>query len=359
MLPSRPLLVQAPEVPAKEREATLAALKPSKRDRPLIAILGRNSSTETTDYLVPFGILKRSGVADVVMLATKPGPVNLFPALKVEPQATIAEFDSQQPDGADYVIVPAMSNDEDPLVLGWIRRQADHNATIIGVCAGAKVLAAAGLLDHRRATTHWYYVGKMTRMARTASYTPDRRFVIDDRVATTTGITASIPMMLTLIEAIGGRERAELVGRSLGVDHWDASHASGAFQQTRPFTLTVMGNALAFWRREELGIQLTPGVDEVSLAMVADAWSRTYRSHAMTFADTSGSVVTKNGLRIIPERVARNWPEARTIPDIGDRLPAMALEDALRGIETRYGRSTADVVAMQLEYPRTAAYPEP
>ncbi|MBN9661418.1 MAG: DJ-1/PfpI family protein [Acidobacteria bacterium] len=351
-LPARSSVVPAPEISREESEAALAALKPRKRVRPLIAIAGRNSATETNDYLIPYGILKRSGAADVVLLATEPGPVNLYPALKVESQATTAQFDAQHPGGADYVIVPAMSQDEDAAVLRWIRRQAELDATIIGVCAGAKILASAGLLDHKRATTHWYYIGKMTKTAKTASYVADRRFVVDGRIATTTGITASIPMMLTLVEAIAGRERAESTGRSLGVGQWSARHASSAFQQTRRFTLTVMGNVLGFWRKEQLGIHLTPGIDEVALGLVADAWSRTYRSHAVTFASKPGAVETRNGLRIIPDRVDPGMPQERILPALNDRLPAAALEDALRDIEARYGRDTAEAVAMQLEYAR-------
>lgn len=45
---------------------------------------------------------------------------------------------------------PAMSRDDDPAALSWIRSQADRGATVIGVCAGAKVVGAAGLLDGRR-----------------------------------------------------------------------------------------------------------------------------------------------------------------------------------------------------------------
>ena len=97
-------------------------------------------------------------MADVVLLATEPGPVKLYPALEVEPHATIATFDAQHPEGADYVIVPAMSRDDDPTVLQWLRSQAAKSATIIGVCAGAMVVGEAGLLDGKRATTHWYYV---------------------------------------------------------------------------------------------------------------------------------------------------------------------------------------------------------
>ena len=56
-------------------------MKPPKRRRPLIAIVGINDATEVTDYLMPYGVLRRSGVADVVLLATQPGPVKLYPAL--------------------------------------------------------------------------------------------------------------------------------------------------------------------------------------------------------------------------------------------------------------------------------------
>jgi len=111
-LPTAPAVGTAPPVAREEADATIAALKPPKRQRPLIAIVGINESTETTDYLMPYGILRRADVADVVTLATQPGPVSLFPVLKVEPDATTDAFDAEHPDGADYVIVPAMSRDE-------------------------------------------------------------------------------------------------------------------------------------------------------------------------------------------------------------------------------------------------------
>ena len=154
-LPPAPAVSEAPPIPQEEADAMLTALKPPKRQRPLIAIVGINDATEVTDYLMPYGILRRADVADVVALATEPGPVTLYPALTVEPQATVAEFDAQHPEGADYVIVPAMSRDDDPAILGWLRSQAVKRATIIGVCAGAKVVGEAGLLDGKRATTHW------------------------------------------------------------------------------------------------------------------------------------------------------------------------------------------------------------
>lgn len=350
-LPSGSQAAVALPIAKEESDAMLAALKPSIRKRPLIAIVGINDQTETTDYLMPYGVLKRADVADVMLLSTKPGPVTLFPALKVEADATIAEFDAKHPEGADYVIVPAMSRDDNPAALQWIKAQAGKGAMVIGVCAGAKVVANTGLLDNKRATTHWYYLKELRKKHPAIRYVADRRIVVDGRVATTTGITASMPMALTLIEAIAGRAKAEEVARGLGLSHWDMRHASGAFQFTRPFALTAMENSAAFWNHETLGLEIAPGVDEVSLALVADAWSRTYRSRAVTFAASSGAVETKNGIRILPDEIATSWPAERLIPPINER-PAKALDQALQEIAARYGARTTDFVAMQLEYPR-------
>lgn len=348
-LPAAQAARAMPPIAQDETDATLAALKPPKRARPLIAIIGVNEGTETTDYLMPYGILKRADVADVVAVATRPGAIALYPALKVMAEATVADFDAKYPQGADYVIVPAMHRDDDPDALRWIRAQAVKGATVIGVCAGAMVVAETGLLDGKRATTHWYYLKGLRE--KPIRYVADRRIVIDKGIVTTTGITASMPMMLTLIEAIAGRDRATAVGRDLGVARWDARHDSNAFKFTRPFAVTAMGNTAAFWNREQFGIALTPGMDEVALALVADAWSRTYRSNALTYADTVEPVATRSGLRVVPDRVATDWPRDTKLPAI-DRKPAEELDATLKAIGARYGAATSDFVAMQLEYPR-------
>lgn len=347
-----PVASLPPPIAAEENQATLAALKPPKRERPLVAIIGINDGIETTDYLMPTGIMRRANVADVVMLATGPGPVQLYPALKVQPDTTVSEFDAAHPEGADYVVVPAMRRDDDPAALEWIRGQASKGAIIIGVCAGAKVVGAAGLLDGRRATTHWYYLREMLKRSPTITYVADRRLVSDDGVTTTTGITASMPMMLTLIEAIAGRAKAQSVARDLGLEQWDARHASSAFKLTRPFATTVVLNRMVFWIHEDLGVRLQPGMDEVSLALVSDAWSRTYRSNAATFATSLEPVETRNGVRVIPDRVASNWPEGLRLATFADSKPATALDRTLQAITARYGERTTNVVAMQLEYPR-------
>lgn len=343
--------VPAPEIPPGERDALLAALRPAERRRPLIAAVGINTFTEMTDYLVPTGVLRRADVADVQLLATEPGTVALYPAaLGVQPDATIAEFDRQHPTGADYVIVPAMSRDDDPAVMAWLRSQVEKRAMIIGICAGAKVVAAAGLLDGRRATTHWYYVDDLVNAHPGIQHVADRRIVVDQGVVTTTGITASLPLALLLVEAIGGRDPAENVARELGITAWDAHHASARFRFTRPFALTTIRNRLAFWNHEELGYELGPGVDEVALALVLDAWSRTFRSRAVTFAPEAGPRATRAGMHLVPDQITDRWPAEQRLPPIGDRKAGPALDDGLEAIGARYGPDTQRLVSKQLEY---------
>jgi hypothetical protein len=215
-----------------------------------------------------------------------------------------------------------------------------------------RFVAEAGLLGSERATTHWYYVKELRDKHPAIQYVPDRRGVVDNGVATTTGITASMPVTLTLIEAIAGRDTAKAVAGDIGLAEWDARHDSRAFQFTRPFALTAIGNTVALWNREQLGVELESGVDEVTLALGADAWSRTYRSRAVTWSRSEDATETRNGVRVLPDRGATNWPAERLLSSIVGRKPAGALDHALDGITARYGERTADFVAMQLEYPR-------
>ena len=85
-LPPAPSVAAPPPIAHEEAAATLAAFEATETPVPVDRHHRINDATETTDYLVPYGILRRADVADVMALATQPGPVTLFPVLKVEPK---------------------------------------------------------------------------------------------------------------------------------------------------------------------------------------------------------------------------------------------------------------------------------
>ncbi|MEE4207766.1 MAG: DJ-1/PfpI family protein [Parvularcula sp.] len=329
-----------------EHQRTIAALKPPKRTCPVIAVVLDEHGSETTDALVPFGVLSRSGLADVQMVCAQTDPVDLFPALTVRPQISLERFDKRHPEGADFVIVPACHRLHSSPIIPWVQNQAAGGATIIGICAGAKTLAVAGLLSGKRATTHWYELDHLRRLEPSMTYVPNRRYVADGPVVTTTGVTASLPLSLALVEAMGGRSAAEKLADELGASGWCALHDSSAFRTTRQAVLTALANRMSF--RRGIGIPVSDGTDEIALAFTADAWSRTYRSAAFTVADQR-VVMAKSGLEIIVDRLERRGLRMVDSPPL--RHPATAMDETLVAIEQLLGHDTAAFVALQLEYP--------
>ena len=106
------------------RLRVLPARRGCHRDRPVIGVIAENSGTELVDFVVPYGVLARSGVAEIIAVATR--------------------------DGADYVVMPFIVQRKNPVLLGWIKAQADKGSTMVSICDGAMVLAEAGLLQQRR-----------------------------------------------------------------------------------------------------------------------------------------------------------------------------------------------------------------
>lgn len=324
------------------------------RERPVVAVLGYNASTEVTDYAVPYGILAESGVAQVVALSTARGPIRMSPALRFEAQATTQEFDARFPGGADYVIVPNIyEGASDPAVLDWIRRQAARGAILVGICDGVPVLANAGLLEGRRATGHWRTLADLERKHPGTQWLRNRRYVAEGNVITTSGVSASIPISVALVEAIGGRQKAEALAASLGVADWSPVHDSAPFKLTAGHLFTVLGNKAMFWRHETVGLEVADGVDEISVALIADAYARTRRSAALSVAQAERPIRTRRGLTLVPDRVSKGAGRpSRMLPLFEDLPAARSLDRALEGIAASYGVATADFVALTMEYPQ-------
>jgi transcriptional regulator GlxA family with amidase domain len=330
----------------RQAQAFIEAMKPRRPGRPTIVILAVNEGTEMTDFLLPHAVLQRADVADVQAVAPSRGRVRLYPALEVEVAQDLATFDRDHPSGADYVIVPAMENDNNPAATGWLKQQADKGARIIGVCAGALVVGNAGLLDGRHFVTHWYYRDTLLEAHPTAMFVPHQRYVFDRDVATTTGITASVPTMLALIEAIAGREKAQAVAVDLGVSSWTPAHDSTQFGLTPVRATHFLLNKAAFWRDEQWHAQVQNGMDDVALALVADAWSRT--AHVSIAAAAPGPVKLRSGMTLVAGPAAQG---TERMPLAADLKPIQQLDRTLCEIGEHFGDARREWVAMELEYP--------
>lgn len=104
--------------------------------------------------------------------------------------------------------------DDDRLV-AHIRRLARESRRVASVCTGAGLLAAAGLLDGRRAATHWHHVAHLAERFPLVRFDPAPIFVTDDGVSTSAGVTAALDQTLSFIEADAGADLARDVARHL------------------------------------------------------------------------------------------------------------------------------------------------
>ncbi len=143
-----------------------------------------------------------------------------------------------------------------PETLGYVRAAAQHARRVASVCSGAFVLAAAGLLDGKRATTHWARAAEFARAYPQIRVEPDRIFVRDGAVWTSAGITAGIDLALALAADDLGEAAAKRAAQQLVVYHrrpGGQSQFSALLQADRPGSRF---SPLFAWARERLGERL-------------------------------------------------------------------------------------------------------
>ncbi|MEU9478192.1 GlxA family transcriptional regulator [Streptomyces sp. NPDC048191] len=105
----------------------------------------------------------------------------------------------------------------DPRLVAWLRAHGPRASRLVSVCTGAILLAAAGLLDGRRATTHWAYCDTLARDHPAVAVDPEPIYVRDGHVATSAGVTSGIDLALALVEEDLDRDVALAVARRLVV----------------------------------------------------------------------------------------------------------------------------------------------
>ena len=124
------------------------------------------------------------------------------------------------PAGLDTILIAGGSREglrrmADSDIPDWLNRRAATTRRIGSVCSGAFVLAATGMLDGRRATTHWDFCGEMQDFRPAIRLEPDAIFVADPPYYTSAGVTAGIDLCLSFVEADCGPQLALAVARNL------------------------------------------------------------------------------------------------------------------------------------------------
>jgi AraC family transcriptional regulator, transcriptional activator FtrA len=145
---------------------------------------------------------------------------------------------------ADTIVIPGWRNADEPppeRLLRAVRAAHQRGARLVTICSGVFVLAAAGLLDGKRATTHWRYIDRLVARFPKVRVEPDVLYVDEGKILTSAGSAAGIDLCLHIVRRDYGAEIANQVARRLVVP----PHRDGGQAQFVPTPLRDHGGGLA------------------------------------------------------------------------------------------------------------------
>ena len=220
---------------------------------------------------------------DVRTAGEHPGPLTSTAGITIMPPDPLAALDE-----AGLIIVPGWRPPSGPAVgpdiLDLLRRAHQENATVVGLCVGAFVVAAAGLLDGRRATTHWRHLDEFADRFPAVEVVDDALFIDEGDVVTSAGSAAGLDACLHLLRREYGPDVASAAARALIV----APQRPGGQAQfvERPVPQVHTRDAVGAAMRYGLEHIDRPDLDVAELAAAAHVSRRTFDRQ---FRETTGS----------------------------------------------------------------------
>lgn len=154
---------------------------------------------------------------DFAIAAEQPGLVAATGGVSIAVEKGLKELDS-----ADTIVIPSWDTGAPAPenVLRALRAAHRRGARLLSICSGAFLLAEAGLLDHRRAATHWMYADRLQARFPLVGVDPDVLYVDDSDIVTAAGSAAGLDMMLHVVRRDHGASTCNAVARRLNIPPW-------------------------------------------------------------------------------------------------------------------------------------------
>lgn len=208
--------------------------------------------------------------------ALTPGPVRTSVGFTIE-----TEHDLRALDRADTIVIPGWEYEAEPpeRLLSALNRAHRRGARILSVCTGAFLLGAAGLLDGRRATTHWMHATALAVRCPSTLVEPGVLYVDEGRIMTSAGTAAGIDLCLHVVRLDFGAEIANAVARRMVVPpHRDGGQAQYVEAPVRSDPVPDLFAETLAWMQEHLDEDLTVATLAQRSAMSTRTFARRFRA---------------------------------------------------------------------------------
>jgi putative intracellular protease/amidase len=355
--------------------------------RPLVvAVVAGTSGTIASDLLAPYDIFASSAAFHAYVVAAQAGPVPLEGGPALVPTHTFADVDADPALKPDLVVVPALSRPTgrtESALRGWVTTQHDRGARVLGVCAGALVLAETGMLDGLHATSHWSRIGQLRDSRPAVHWMTGRRWVEDGSVTTTAAVSSGVPAALHLVAELAGPAEAQRVADLHPELAWSPDQSTVIPKDHFAARDWPVGlNFLEPWLRPTVGVALNDGVGELDATAAFEVYTQSAAARTVAVA-TGTTVRTRHGLvlltasthedpslsRIVVPGVEhvdaglRRWAASRHLdvepladePAVGDGpRTGGGFTTALQDLTDHSGAVTASATAKMIGYPTTS-----
>src|SRR3954447_23526722 len=354
--------------------------------RPIVvAIVAGTSGTVASDLLAPYDIFASSPAFHPYVVAAHTGPVPLEGGPALVPTHTFADVDATPALRPDLVVVPALSKPTGPTdsaLRSWVITQHDGGAKVLGVCAGAVVLAETGILDGLHATSHWSRISALGKSRPAVHWVRGRRWVDDGSVTTTAAVSSGVPGALHLVAELAGPAEAQRVADLHPELGWTPGQSTVIRKDHFAIRDVPVGlNFVEPWLRPTVGIALDDGVDELDATAAFEVYTQSAASRTVALA-TGDTVRTRHGLTLLTTSAGdapslsrivvpgahdidadlQRWAVSRHVDveplknetgDVGAGRSGGGFASALENVTKHTGATTGTSTAKMIGYPKT------
>jgi transcriptional regulator GlxA family with amidase domain len=344
-----------------------------------VVVVG-NGGANVADTLVPYEVLATTGAFNVYIVAPERRPLPLLGGLDLVPDLSFAQLDERLGGSApDVTIVPEMPHIDESsyaTVIAWLRDTAG-DGLLVSVCSGARLLAEAGLLDARDATSHWHRIDGFQQQHPEVNWQRGIRYVDDGDVITTGGLLSSVDGSLRVVERVLGTDAGAAAAQAVGWRYYSPGTAAKLHRSQVEPTDAVMHilNVGFRARATTMGVVLTDGVGELELAAAFAPYAEVKSARTVAITADGDGIRSRHGLTFVPragleatDRVDRllvpgTGPAANPAPGVvaaADRAgvpvqylrqqPDFAFDATLRDMAAAMDVPTARWAAKILEY---------
>lgn len=338
-----------------------------------VFIVADNDGTELFDMMAPFYLFNETGKANVYIVAKNKYPVNVKKGLFLLPQITFSEADSLALK-ADVIVIPAQiaamqKNQQDSIVLNWIKEHYTTTTKILSVCDGAVTAAATGIYDGKLLTTHASDYPKVKVPYTKPLWVQNVSVTQSGNLYSTAGVSNATEGSLTVIRELFGNETMQHVAANIYYPHTDIKTTHQSIAVSGSTKATILKKVI-FRKNKDVGVLLQNGMSEFDLAAVLDTYNRSFPASCNTYITSGKTIKTKYGLTLMAtgDVYKNNVDELHVLmPEIFSKNDEVVFKNAqyikydhqqkqyiidicLERIAQQYGSSFANVTKLLLDY---------